>query len=88
MELGRRNMSSVLVEGGSKIITSLFAERIPDRLIAITAPKIAGKGIEAIGDLGIMKMDDSIPVRVKDIFRKGDDVIIDTRISKNTDAYV
>lgn len=88
VELGRRNISSVLVEGGSEIITSLIAARIPDRLIAIMAPKIAGSGIEAIGDLGIAKMDDSILLKIKDIFRKGDDVIIDTRISRNTDDYV
>ena len=88
IELGGRNISSVLVEGGSGVITSLMRERIPDRLIAITAPKLAGSGIEAIGDLGIMNMDDSISLRVKDIIRKGEDVIIDTRIIKNTDAHV
>ena len=88
IELGRRNLSSVLVEGGAGIITSLVAARIPDRLIAITAPKLAGKGIEALGDLGITSMDNSIPLQVKDVFRKGADVVIDTRLFHNADVPV
>ena len=81
-ELANRSISSVLVEGGGGIITSLIREKLPDRLYVITAPKIAGCGIEAVGDLGIDRMDDSIQVTFERIFRKGDDVVFDVRIIK------
>ncbi len=77
VELGKREISSILVEGGSKIITSLVKEKLFDRMLIITAPKILGKGIEAIGDLGIEKMDDSIGLTFDKVYRKGDDIIIE-----------
>lgn len=80
IELGKREMSSILVEGGSEIITSFLKEKMADRLVIITAPKITGKGIDAVGDLGIKRMDDSIRLSVKKVFRKGDDIIIDARM--------
>jgi riboflavin biosynthesis pyrimidine reductase len=47
----------------------------------ITAPKIAGRGIEAVGDLGIERMDEAIPLRFERIVRRGDDVIMYLRKS-------
>lgn len=79
-ELSTRNISSVLVEGGARTITSFIRERLPDRLIIITAPKIMGKGIEAVGDLGFHEVDDAIKLVVKRIVKKGDDIIMDLRI--------
>jgi riboflavin-specific deaminase-like protein len=52
-ELGRLGLSSIMVEGGGKIITSLFKDRLVDRLVVAVAPKVIGQGIEAVGDLGI-----------------------------------
>lgn len=80
IELGKKEISSILVEGGSEIITSFLKEKIADRLVIITAPKITGKGTDAVGDLGIKRMDDSIRLSVKKVFRKGDDIIIDARM--------
>jgi diaminohydroxyphosphoribosylaminopyrimidine deaminase/5-amino-6-(5-phosphoribosylamino)uracil reductase len=79
-ELGKRGVSSVLVEGGSKIITSFVRENLSDRLVVITAPKILGQGVEAIGDLGIKNVDDSIRLTLNRVFRKGDDIIMDLRV--------
>ncbi|MBN2686978.1 MAG: dihydrofolate reductase family protein, partial [Deltaproteobacteria bacterium] len=81
-ELGKRGISSVFVEGGAGIITSLIRERLPHRMFVITAPRIIGKGIEAVGDMGIKAMDDSIQVTVNRVFRKGDDVVCDASFLK------
>ncbi|MEA3471648.1 MAG: bifunctional diaminohydroxyphosphoribosylaminopyrimidine deaminase/5-amino-6-(5-phosphoribosylamino)uracil reductase RibD, partial [Thermodesulfobacteriota bacterium] len=81
IEMGKREISSVLVEGGANIITSFLKEGIPDRIVIITAPKILGRGIEAVGDLGIQKVDDSIRLVLKRIMKKGDDIITDLRIT-------
>ena len=58
-ELGRRDISSVLVEGGAAMITSMLTEQLADRVVIIIAPKIMGKGIESVGDLGTKSIDES-----------------------------
>jgi diaminohydroxyphosphoribosylaminopyrimidine deaminase/5-amino-6-(5-phosphoribosylamino)uracil reductase len=82
VELGRRGVSSVLVEGGAEIITSILKERTADRLIVTIAPKIFGKGIEAVGDLGIENMDGIIRLADRKFFKKGDDFILEGKIEK------
>lgn len=75
-QLGKRQISSILVEGGAGVITSFVRAGLFDRMIVITAPKIVGRGIEAIGDLGISRMDDSIALCCERILRKGDDIVM------------
>jgi len=82
VELGKRNISSVLVEGGAAIITSLLKAKLPDRVVIVIAPKIVGKGVEAVGDLKIQSMDESLRLAYRKIRRLGDDLIIDARIEK------
>ena len=84
MELGKRNISSVLVEGGAAIITSMLVEQLPDRVVIIIAPKIVGKGLEAIGDLGIKSINESLRLTYRKVRRLGDDLIIDGRIEKKS----
>ena len=79
-ELGSRGIASLLVEGGKGIITSLLAARAVDRLIVVTAPKIIGKGTEAIGDLGITQLSEALTFASVSIRRLGDDVIFDGRL--------
>ena len=79
-ELHQRNVGSVLVEGGSKIITALLAARLVHRLVVVVAPKIIGQGIEAIGDLGIAKLSDAITFSTIKTERLGTDVVFDCRL--------
>jgi len=81
-ELGSRGIASVLVEGGSGILTALMAQNLADRLIAIIAPKISGRGIEAVGQLNITSMEKAIGLVFRKIYRKGDDLIIDSRFRR------
>ncbi len=80
IELGKKEISSVLVEGGSEIITSFLKEKIADRLVIVMAPKIIGTGTPAVGDLGIKKMDDAVKLSSRKVFRKGNDIVIDVRL--------
>lgn len=75
--LGERGISSLLVEGGSRVITSFMKAGLVDRLIAITAPKILGRGVEAVGNLDILKVDNAIRLDIDKIRRKGVDIIIE-----------
>jgi riboflavin biosynthesis pyrimidine reductase len=79
-ELGKRSISSVLVEGGAALITSMLKENLTDRIVIVIAPKIVGKGIEAVGDLGIKTIDESLRIAYRKVSRKGADIILDGRI--------
>ena len=80
IELGKRNISSVLVEGGATVITSILKERLADRMVVVIAPRIVGKGIEAVGDLGIRVMGDAMKLSIRRVSRKGSDLILDGQI--------
>jgi riboflavin biosynthesis pyrimidine reductase len=58
--LRESGVRSLLVEGGAKVITSLFDAGLVNRLIVGTAPKIIGTGTEAVGDLAIDRLTDGI----------------------------
>ena len=79
-ELARRGIASVLVEGGKGMITSLLAARAVDRLVAVIAPKIIGEGTEAVGDLGITRLDDAITFSSVKTRKLGPDIVFDGRL--------
>jgi len=79
-ELGKRGIMSVMVEGGSEIVTSLLRANLVDKMIILTAPKIMGKGLEAIGDLGVCKIKDTIKFSSFKTMRKGDDLVFEGTI--------
>ncbi len=78
--LGKREIMSVLVEGGSEIITSLLKAGLVDKMIIPIAPKIIGKGLEAVGDLNINKINNSIKFSYFKTMKKGDDIIFEGTI--------
>ena len=80
LELGRKGVKSVLVEGGSQIITSLLATKLVNRLIVVIAPKIIGRGIEAVNDLGITELSEAITFASVEISKLGSDVVFDCRL--------
>jgi len=82
-ELGRRQVSSLLVEGGAGVITSFIRERLADRIIIISAPKIFGKGTDAIGELSVRTVDQAIPLAIRRVSHKGGDVIVDARFIRD-----
>jgi diaminohydroxyphosphoribosylaminopyrimidine deaminase/5-amino-6-(5-phosphoribosylamino)uracil reductase len=75
--LGRRNISSILVEGGSEVITSFFREGLVDRVVAIIAPKVMGRGVEAVGDLGIGDVNHTLKLSFMKTYRRGEDLVIE-----------
>lgn len=79
--LGKRGISSLLVEGGSAVLTAFLRENLAQRVLAIIAPKVLGKGIETVGDLGIGSMDRVVRLTFNRVFRRGDDVVIDARFA-------
>jgi riboflavin-specific deaminase-like protein len=72
-------VGSVLVEGGSQIITWLMKKRLFDRLVIAVAPMIVGLGVDAVGNLGIGDIRDAIRFSKVETHALGEDVLIDAR---------
>jgi len=79
-ELRAWGVGSVMVEGGAKLITSFLCNRLVDRLAVCIAPKILGSGIEAVGDLGIWELDNSLTLTDASFIPYGRDIILDSRV--------
>ncbi len=77
--LAARKISSILIEGGAGVITSVLKNNLANRLVTIIAPKITGSGIEAVGDLNIRNLGSAKKLTVWKVLRRGDDIIIDSR---------
>ncbi|GAC1443046.1 MAG: RibD family protein [Chloroflexota bacterium] len=82
--LAYRNVHSVLVEGGARIITSILHAQLADRVVIITAPKIIGQGIEAVGNLDIDRIDDAITFENPSFEAVGQDVVFRGDVKRKT----
>ena len=83
--LGERGISSLLVEGGTTVTTALLQQGLVDKLVVFIAPKILGKGIEAIGDLGIKDIDQALKLSRVRSYRRGEDMVVEARLD-NTET--
>jgi len=75
--LGEHNISSLLVEGGAETITSFLRLGLYDKVIAIIAPKIMGKGTDAVGDLNVTDPNLAPKLKITKVYRSGDDVVVE-----------
>jgi riboflavin-specific deaminase-like protein len=66
---------SVLVEGGAQIATDVIRRRLCDELAMFIAPKIIGRGIDAIGDLGSMEMSEAIQLSTPTVTFLEEDIL-------------
>ena len=85
-ELGRRNLISLLVEGGGELHAAFFAEGLVDKVYAYVAPMVIG-GREAIGPVGGSGVDhlkDAIGLSDLDFARLGDDLLISGYVHRDS----
>jgi GTP cyclohydrolase II len=69
-------VDSLLVEGGARVITSFFAEKLVDRLVVGIAPTIMGTGVDAVGDLGVASVAESVRLTNRSVHQVGDDLLV------------
>ena len=74
--LARDGVGSLLIEGGSGMITAALRAGVVDRLAVCVAPKLVGSGIEAVGNLDITRMGDALRLSDVAVVRLGDDLLI------------
>jgi len=84
LKLGQKGISSVLIEGGSSVITSVLREGLADKFLVIIAPKIVGKGIEGVGDLGITNMDHAMALYPNKVKKLGADILFEATLKDSS----
>jgi diaminohydroxyphosphoribosylaminopyrimidine deaminase/5-amino-6-(5-phosphoribosylamino)uracil reductase len=77
-ELGRRSITSVMVEGGSRVMGSMIRERLIDKFYVFKAPRVFGgdDGIPMARGAGPENVDESLMMKEIRIKRFGDDMLI------------
>ena len=78
--LGGMGVASAVVEGGAELITGFLRARLVDRLAVCIAPKVLGRGIEAVGDLGVRELSESLSLTDTSVIPYGVDLILDSRV--------
>ncbi len=81
-ELGKTNIRSILVEGGSRVLTSFLRRRLADYILVIIAAKIVGKGINSVRPTASRRLENLISMPSLRYFRSGDDVILTAHVDK------
>ena len=79
-QLGKHEIASVMIEGGSELNSSAIKDRIVDKLLIFTAPKLIGNGKGPIGNLGISKIDKAINLKNPVCTRVGRDSLVEAYI--------
>ena len=74
--------SSLLVEGGREVLTSFLQAGLADKIMVFIAPKLIGRGIEAVGDLGIRNMKDVFALRDAKIKNIAGDFLYEAYLSR------
>jgi diaminohydroxyphosphoribosylaminopyrimidine deaminase/5-amino-6-(5-phosphoribosylamino)uracil reductase len=85
--LGQSGVTSLLIEGGSRVIANALAQGIVDKVVLFYAPKILGgdDGVPICTGPGPALMRDSIALTDIDVRRIGEDVMIEGYIKKRLD---
>lgn len=83
-ELGAREVTSVLIEGGGTTLASAFEAGLVDKLLFFVAPKIVGgrDAITAVEGEGAARMADAIPLERMRATPIGEDILIEAYVRK------
>lgn len=84
-ELARRDVASVLVEGGSQVAAALLTGGWVDRLNLFLAPLlIGGDGREVLGPLGVRQLEEALRLGPVEVRRFAQDVFLATEVRRET----
>ena len=74
-ELGRRQSTSLLVEGGAEVAGSFFDQRLLDKVTFFIAPKLIGgrAAVPALGGRGIARLTEAAELREVEVVHRGGD---------------
>jgi diaminohydroxyphosphoribosylaminopyrimidine deaminase/5-amino-6-(5-phosphoribosylamino)uracil reductase len=77
-DLARRQVGSVLVEGGGRVLGSALAGRAGDRIALFIAPRILGEGGTPVADgLRVGKLEEALPIHEWSWRAVGPDLLVE-----------
>ncbi len=79
-QLGKRQIMSILCEGGPTLAAGLMREALVDEMVLFVAPKLLGGGPGAVADLGVSELAEAIKLDIVETRRVGCDVMIRGRV--------
>jgi diaminohydroxyphosphoribosylaminopyrimidine deaminase / 5-amino-6-(5-phosphoribosylamino)uracil reductase len=87
-ELGRRRLTNVLVEGGSRLLGSLLDARQIDEVHVFLGPKLLGGAAAptAIGGEGSAELCSALTLQSPEVRQLGDDVYVRARVSARQES--
>ena len=78
-EIYKQGICSIYIEGGSSILTQALKTNSYQRLSAYIAPKLVGRGLNAIGNLEIIEMDNAISLKNSQWKVLGKDIVLESQ---------
>jgi riboflavin biosynthesis pyrimidine reductase len=81
--LAKRGYQSVLVEGGSRVITSFIKVRMMSKIVVTIAPILIGNGIRAFGDINVHSLKDALKPAKTRCRRMGSDFVWEFLFNKS-----
>lgn len=84
--IGKRNIVTVLVEGGSKLLGHLFDHNLVDKVLVFISPIIIGGGDAktAIGGNGVATVSDALSLSHVTIKNFGDNILVSGYVNKGS----
>ncbi len=83
-ELGKNEITSVLIEGGSAAAAGALRSGIVDKVVFFYAPRLIGAdGLSMVGGLGFSRIEDSIVIERVRIRKFGDEFMVEGYIAES-----
>jgi diaminohydroxyphosphoribosylaminopyrimidine deaminase/5-amino-6-(5-phosphoribosylamino)uracil reductase len=85
LELGRREVTTVLIEGGGLTLASAFEAGVVDKVMFFIAPKIIGgaDAVPAVAGHGVERMSDAIRLRDMKATPVGPDLLVEAYVEQD-----
>ena len=82
-ELGQRQLSSLIVEGGAQVAASVLKSQVVQKLNLFYGPKVIGsEGLPGVGPLDVRHLDQAFCVRINRIRRWDSDFMVEAYLDR------
>lgn len=79
-ESAKRDIASLLVEGGREVFTSMLQTGEVDRVVIFIAPKLFGRGLDSLGTLDIQTPAEAVVFKESRWFHRDTDMVFEGRL--------
>ena len=80
VRLAAEGVNSVLIEGGAELAANALKDQVVDQVMIYVAPRLLGRSVAGIGDLGIVDLDQAIRLESLKTRKLGADVLFTAEV--------